>query len=287
MENKINDEPKKNLSNNICCTNCGKKGHYFKFCNEPITSYGVILVRIDKSIFESSDNHIIKTSKFMNDIQYLMISRKNSLGYIDFIRGKYKSDNEENVRYLIQQMLPQEIEKIKTQSFDLLWNEFWMDKFNKKYVLDEYKMSVEKYNRIVKEMPNIINETKALYNIPEWGFPKGRRNNNESSLESALREFYEETGFAPSDILLIDNAKPFIENFVGTNGVKYRHIYYLAEATTNKEPEIVLESQKYEVGNISFMHYNDAVNIIREYHIAKKNIVKNVLVYYLNSILTY
>jgi hypothetical protein len=31
--------------------------------------------------------------KIINGIKFLLIERKNSLGYIDFIRGKYKIDN--------------------------------------------------------------------------------------------------------------------------------------------------------------------------------------------------
>lgn len=277
----------KNTLINVSCTNCGKKGHYFKFCNEPITSYGIILVRIDRQIINNDDNHITKVSKFMNNIKFLMISRKNSLGYIDFIRGKYKIDNEENIKYLLQQMLPTEIEKIKTESFNILWNEFWMDKHNRKYVLEEFKFANEKYDKINKILTKLINNTPPLYSSPEWGFPKGRRNNNENSLECALREFCEETGYSPEDINLIDNCKPFVENFVGTNGIKYRHIYFLAEDNTSKIPQIIFDTQKYEIGDIGFFYYNDAINLIRDYHIAKKNIVKNVLVFYLNQILSY
>lgn len=278
------DENKKTLLI-ACCTNCGKKGHFYKYCNEPITSYGIILVKYDRNIISNSDSDMIKISKFMNNIQFLMISRKNSLGYIDFIRGKYKPDNQDNLRYLIQQMSPDEIVKIKNETFDTLWNDFWMDKNNRKYVQEEYKIAYEKYNKISKDLPKLIDETKLLYLTPEWGFPKGRRNNCETSLECAIREFKEETGYSESDISLIDNIKPFIENFIGTNGVKYRHIYFLAECITDKEPEISNDTQKYEIGNIGFMNYNDTIEIIREYHVAKKNIVKHVLIYFLNQIL--
>ena len=57
---------------NIRCNNCGKLGHTFKNCKYPITSYGVILYR------------------FVNDKpKILMIQRKDSLCYTDFLRGKY------------------------------------------------------------------------------------------------------------------------------------------------------------------------------------------------------
>ena len=58
------------------CNNCGKQGHSFHQCKLPITSYGIIL-------FRSSPK----------GLQFLMIRRKDSFGYIDFIRGKYLSHN--------------------------------------------------------------------------------------------------------------------------------------------------------------------------------------------------
>ena len=58
------------------CNNCGKQGHQFHQCKLPITSYGIIL-------FRSSTN----------GIEFLMLRRKNSFGYIDFIRGKYVQNN--------------------------------------------------------------------------------------------------------------------------------------------------------------------------------------------------
>ena len=62
---------KKNSGN--YCNNCGKTGHLFHNCKIPITSLGVIAFRSNKGI-----------------IEYLMIRRKETLGYIDFMRGKYQ-----------------------------------------------------------------------------------------------------------------------------------------------------------------------------------------------------
>ena len=66
----------RNLSHNKTnelCNNCGKYGHLYKHCKIPITSFGVIIFRMNRGQRE-----------------YLMIRRKDTLGYIDFMRGKYK-----------------------------------------------------------------------------------------------------------------------------------------------------------------------------------------------------
>ena len=55
------------------CNNCGKQGHTFYSCKKPIISLGVIAFTITRS----------------GEIKYLMICRKDSLGYVEFVRGKY------------------------------------------------------------------------------------------------------------------------------------------------------------------------------------------------------
>ena len=61
------------MNNNIdnYCNNCGKYGHLYHQCKTPITSFGIIVFRIKE-----------------DTPQYLMIRRKDTLGYIDFMRGK-------------------------------------------------------------------------------------------------------------------------------------------------------------------------------------------------------
>jgi hypothetical protein len=58
------------------CNNCGKPGHSYIQCKIPITSNGIIVFRMNQ-----------------NTPEYLMIRRKDSLGYVDFMRGKYSVSN--------------------------------------------------------------------------------------------------------------------------------------------------------------------------------------------------
>ena len=71
---------KNSNSNNykkLQCLNCGHYGHAIKTCNYPITSYGILCYFVQN-----------------NNIKYLMIQRKDSLCYIEFLRGKYSSVND-------------------------------------------------------------------------------------------------------------------------------------------------------------------------------------------------
>jgi 8-oxo-dGTP pyrophosphatase MutT (NUDIX family) len=93
------------------CNNCGKQGHTFKQCKNPITSFGVIIFRINQ-----------------NQRQYLMIRRKDTLGYIDFMRGKYSVSNHNYILNMLKQMTVYEKHKLATCTFDDLWRELWSDK---------------------------------------------------------------------------------------------------------------------------------------------------------------
>ena len=98
----------KNSKNNNFCNNCGRIGHLFHQCKNPITSIGIITFRKNK-----------------NNLEYLLIKRKDSLSYVDFMRGKYPVYNKDYIVNLLSEMTNSECMKIKTRNFDELWNELW------------------------------------------------------------------------------------------------------------------------------------------------------------------
>lgn len=301
----------KNIFNNSPCDNCGIIGHDYKHCSEPITSWGIILVKIfgEDSVEHfkknKSANHIENSegihindindlelvSKSMGLLRFLLVRRKHSLGFTEFIRGNYKKDNISGIIYLFQQMTPSEIKDISELSFDELWDNFWSgDVKKKKYNTKQYTDSKQNFeclkNRTKVELPLdfYVKNVKPSYVSPEWGFPKGRKTRGESDLECAIREFCEETCYEPSDIKIITNVKPIIENIIGTNGISYRHIYYLAEDVSSNIPTIG-DKNNNEIGDIGFFSYEETSHIFREYHIEKKNIAKNIFMYYLENIM--
>ena len=69
------------------CNNCGKSGHLFHSCKHPITSIGIIAFRPS-----------------IEGVQYLMIRRKDSLGFVDFMRGKYPLNSRVYIRTIIDEM---------------------------------------------------------------------------------------------------------------------------------------------------------------------------------------
>jgi hypothetical protein len=67
-----------------------------------------------------------------NQIEYLMICRKHTLGYMDFMRGKYSLFNKEHILNLLKEMSVEEKDNIASKDFSLLWNQLWNKNENEK-----------------------------------------------------------------------------------------------------------------------------------------------------------
>jgi 8-oxo-dGTP pyrophosphatase MutT (NUDIX family) len=180
-----------NVNINNVCNNCGRGGHLFQQCKLPITSYGIIVFR-----FLNSKEYLNK------EIEYLMIRRKDSFGYIDFIRGKYSPYNIVHLQNIIDEMSIEEKNRLMSYSFSDLWIMMWGEKTNIQYRHEE-ALSLKKFelikngvvvNNEVINLEMLIKQSSTNWTETEWEFPKGRRNNKEKDLACAMREFEEETG---------------------------------------------------------------------------------------------
>ena len=246
------------------CNNCGKTGHQFHSCKHPITSVGLISFRM-----------------FNNKLQYLMIRRKHSLGFVEFMRGKYPLYNYHYLLNIFNEMSVYEKEKIRNSSFDELWNYLWGENVGIQYRGEE-KTSREKYESLIigietKESYNLellINNSEMAWIEPEWGFPKGRRNFQEKDLNCALREFEEETGYLKSNVKLVQNIIPYEEIFTGSNMKSYKHKYFLGFI----DPSIKTTNtfQETEVSEVKWLNYTECIEKIRPYNLEKINILNKV-----------
>jgi len=251
--------------NTNTCNNCGKQGHSFHQCKLPITSYGVI-------VFRPSDS----------GIQFLMIRRKDSFGYIDFMRGKYSPYNIYQIQNIVNEMSISEKERILTDSFDTLWRQMWGDVLINQYKNEEQisckKMELIRTGVIVNNelitLKDLIDNSATRWEETEWEFPKGRRNFKEKDLECALREFEEETGILSSKITVVENVLPFEEIFIGTNHKSYKHKYFLSYM--NETDEYLNNFQVTEVSKIEWKTINQCLEAIRPYNLEKKELIINI-----------
>jgi 8-oxo-dGTP pyrophosphatase MutT (NUDIX family) len=228
-------------------------------------SYGIILFRKKNEINE-----------------FLMIRRKDSFGYIDFIRGKYSPYNIEHIQSIIDEMSLSEKERILTLSFNELWNLMWGNVSNNQY-LNEEMISSKKFDLIksgvvvndeIITLEMIVKKSNTVWTETEWEFPKGRRNSREKDLECALREFKEETGIYCETICVVQNVLPFEETFIGTNHKSYKHKYFLAYMDEINDD--ILNYQKTEVSKIEWKSFQKCLENIRPYNLEKKQLISNV-----------
>jgi 8-oxo-dGTP pyrophosphatase MutT (NUDIX family) len=249
------------------CNNCGETGHAFHQCKHPITSIGVIVFR---------------KSKATNKYEYLMICRKDSLGYVDFMRGKYPVYNKDYLTNIFNEMTNAEKKKVVTGEFKTLWSELWGDSIGIQYRGEE-RVSRERFH-LLKEgvesdshkynLESLTESSITNWNEPEWGFPKGRRNYQEKDISCALREFEEETGYSSKLLKVMQNVIPFEEIFTGSNYKSYKHCYYVAYM--DDEIDVPSSYQETEVSKVEWFPFDIAMEKIRPYNLEKKEVLNKV-----------
>jgi len=211
-----------------------------------------------------------------------MIRRKDSFGYIDFIRGKYSPYNIDQVQNCINEMSLQEKERLLSDPFDKLWKMMWGETSGIQY-RNEESVSLKKFetikagvlvNNVLVTLSDLIKNSQSTWNETEWEFPKGRRNYQEKDLDCALREFEEETGYSQKDIIIIENILPFEEIFIGSNHKSYKHKYFLAYM--NDTIDNLQNFQKTEVSKLEWKTIDECLQSIRPYNLEKKKLIRNV-----------
>ena len=259
------------ISNNICL-NCEKYGHHHYQCKIPILSVGIIAF----------------TKNSEGEIKYLMIRRRHTLGFVDFIRGKYSIYNKEYILNLFFQMTKKEKEFLLTKEFSELWNYLWNKENANQYHLEQLN-SKDKFSALKCGITNLQDNTYTLESLinesnensnweePEWGFPKGRKNYNEKDLDGALREFTEETGYSSKQLKIVENIVPFEEIFMGSNYKSYKHRYFMMMMQNNNiTNETIENSNNIEVSKIEWKTFEQCIESIRPYNLEKIRMITNI-----------
>lgn len=297
----------------IICSNCKQLGHKKRDCPYPIASYGVIALsfpfnisdfykytephqiqafytRFEINLLESLQSEIGEEQferyiKFIDkNLKFLLIRRRNSISYIEFIRGNYDLEDKEYIVQLLRDMSVDELNNIKDPERD--FNELWKNLWNEPNEILELQKnnlirSKNKFRELVNGYTNdsgkkyslaeLVDNVKFFWKEPEWGFPKGRRNSNETEWKCANREFQEETNLSEKDYFMLDQ-NTIYEKFQAVNGQNYKHVYYIGQTYKNKL-ELSINpsnrSQSNEVGDIQWFSFFEARNHIRKYSKAK------------------
>ena len=214
----------------------------------------------------------------------LLVQRRNTIGMIEFIRGKYDVTDFDYIVKLFNMMTFDEKRILRQHdSFDMIRTVIGLKReYNYKNEYDEAKRKymILKQNSNGDQVNLLLDKSYTKWSSPEWGIPKGRRNNKEYDIECAIREFVEETCIKYKNINVYRNIKPVEEIYTGINGVVYKHIYFIADIKDTQEAnENMSRVEKggflnYEISNIKLFSLTEAHKLIRPYYVSKLNAIK-------------
>jgi 8-oxo-dGTP pyrophosphatase MutT (NUDIX family) len=174
---------------------------------DPIQSYGIILFY----------NH-------RNGPKFLLAQRRDTIEYVEFLRGGCTTDNLETYISLMSQ---EERDRLQQYSFSELWDDLWVN-HNSRFFWEAQNKAKTKHAAIWPKAQQLIQKTTSSIKEPSWGFPKGKPHTYETDLECAFREFKEETRINIGYTELL-NIPPVKELFLGSNGKPYSTLYYFAK----------------------------------------------------------
>ena len=247
--------------------------------DEPVKSYGIIAVRVldrDDAAGGGAPPHH----------QVCLVRREWSLSMCDVIYGQ--SDLEAAYfKRLVRGMTRHERQMLLQKSPMIQYYQRIMEAYEREGVSRRrWRKMLWRKNRVQRRIDHIHNgsgllkvlsDVKSRHKEPEWEFPKGRPFAKlETPLSCAVREFGEETGYAPDDYDLVspDHVR-FVEEYVGSNGVRYRHVYFLAlMRDPHKEPAFDARApgpgQRFEISAVEWIPVATARKRIRSSQYTKR-----------------
>ena len=230
-------------------------------------------------------------TNLVGQTEIIMIKKRFTYSFYEFVMGKYKKNDNRSMTRLFNTMTFREKLDILGMNFNSLWCSIWNEipSFNnetqyfqpkstdnsstcgtpeikprqpplpprssKKYYV-YYCKNKHKFNDLIidggKKLSFLINSSTNAETI--WEIPKGRKNFGEKDINTALREFSEETGICQSRLSVEWHQPPVIESYVDGN-ILYKNIYYIARMVKPFEPKVYFNTKNlnYEAESVRWL----------------------------------
>ncbi len=253
-------------------------------------SYGIALCRYNK--------------EKNNRVEIIMIKKRYSYAFFNFVFGRYKPNDNKYLGQLFNNMSFSEKIDILGMQFENMWYRIWLNIPSKHFDIsdiynidttqtisnaEKYRLFFQKKNKFEK---NFINDGgKRLKDLIRqstdseiiWEIPKGGKHENETNIDCAMREFFEETSISQIKYKVLYNITPSIEN-INDGGLIYQHYYYIAKLRDGVllQPKINFDSftQISEVGQIKWVSLEEIefMDLSERENTKLKNIFINVAI---------
>ncbi len=214
--------------NQYKCKNCNQNTHNIASCPQPIKSYGIACYK-PPSTRDGSGS-------------ILLVRRKHSIDFIDFLRGEYfdiQTQRIHNLSQLTEQFRKMTHEEhrvlVSMKQFSTICDYANLYCHGSRQLNSQYINAFDIFNRIsigikfpihyqcnafrpivqqqlqpirqtitknILTLDSLLLNNPAEYDYPEYSVPKGRKDSGETDLSAAFREFKEETGIDTTHISL-------------------------------------------------------------------------------------
>lgn len=186
-----------------------------------------------------------------NEINVLLIKKIYTYAFCDIVLGKYKRVTDRPLNQLLNETTLLEKKLLSTLQFDRIYDHaFRLSDFNNRMFLESKKIFNE----------NIINDPFFLQRLAnsksvklKYSIPGGRLESNESHIDCAIRELYEETNIKSREIKIYPTFKK-VKKIVDNN-IQYTYHYYLATSKNilNPRTDLFNRDQMMEISEIDFV----------------------------------
>jgi 8-oxo-dGTP pyrophosphatase MutT (NUDIX family) len=161
---------------------------------------------------------------------------------------------------------------IRTNLFDTLWMKLWG--YGVEHHYNEYPYAKQQFES--HNIQALLDAHPSIYTESEWGFPKGRRIRCETDSECAVREFLEETNIPREAYMVLKNIL-LTETFRGTNGVMYRHVYYVAVIRDDSKIQLdqkFTAMQRREISAIAWKSLDECIALTRPHYTERNSMIE-------------
>lgn len=176
----------------------------------------------------------------INNIQLLVIKRRCSYAFGDFVNGTYQPtshDFEDQLKHRINFMTSEEKTFIESLDFDLMFFKYHLSLPNKNVTTtEEFSKYITRLNKFRStfldadyglKLRRFLKETSHINMLDLLEFPKGRPMPNETALTTAIRETEEETNIGPDHYQILNRDRPFNHTYTGADDKRiYKRIYF-------------------------------------------------------------